>query len=134
MTTPIQQRFWKMMGKIAKCSAAFLALLYSASIAQADAAMESYLRNAAPVMHYSCASLVEDAGKNEERILEVVRMMVGVSFYNRQIDITEYNTSAENIKEIKSRFIAELKEACAKDNDALLAGIVDTSVRKILVE
>jgi hypothetical protein len=123
-----------MMNKISKCCVAFLALSCSAGIARADAAMENYLRNAAPVMHYSCASLVEDAGKNEERILEVVRMMVGVSFYNRQIDITEYDTNAENLKEIKSRFIAELKEACAKDNDALLAGIVDNSVRKILVE
>ena len=53
---------------------------------------------------------------------------------HRQIDINDYDTSEDNVKEIKARFIEELKQACAKDNNALLAGIVDASVRKILVD
>lgn len=100
----------------------------------ADNAMQNYMRNAAPVMHYSCASLVEEAGKDEKRILNVVRMMVGVSLYNRSIDVTSYNLDDAEKKEIKARFIEMLKEGCAQDKNALLAGIVDESVRKILVD
>ncbi|MGI9483394.1 MAG: hypothetical protein ACR2OR_13665 [Hyphomicrobiales bacterium] len=85
-------------------------------------------------MHYSCASLVDEAGKDEERILNVVRLMVGVSLHNRQIDITSYKLDDAEKKEIKARFIEMLKEGCAEDKHALLAGIVDESVKKILVD
>lgn len=110
------------------------ALGFTFTSAHADNALENYLRNAAPIMHYSCASVVKEAGDNEERIFNVVRLMIGVSLHNRQIDINDYDTSEDNVKEIKARFIEELKQACAKDNNALLAGIVDASVRKILVD
>jgi hypothetical protein len=94
--------------------------------------MENYMANAAPVMHYSCASLVDEAGDNKNRILEVVRLLVAVSLHNRHIDVTTYKLNDAQKKEIKAKFVEMLKDKCADDDNALLAGIVDTSVHQLL--
>jgi hypothetical protein len=93
---------------------------------------KNYMKNAAPVMHYSCATLVDDAGDDTNRMREVVRLMVAVSLHNRQIDVTTYKLDDAQKEEIKAKFLEMLKDGCADDSNALLAGIVDTSVHQLL--
>ncbi len=102
-----------------------------AGSAAADEAYDKYMANAAPIMHYSCASLAEDAGEDDARMLEVVRLMVAVSLYNRNIDLSARELSDERKAEIKTKFLAMLEEGCAADSNALLAGIVDHSVHEL---
>jgi hypothetical protein len=107
-------------------------LMCSPALAATQDEFENYMENAAPVMHYSCATLVDDAGDDTNRMREVVRLMVAVSLHNRQIDVTTYKLDDAQKKEIKAKFVEMLKDGCADDSDALLAGIVDASVHQLL--
>jgi hypothetical protein len=100
--------------------------------AAADEMYDNYMEKAAPVMHYSCASLAEESGNDEAQMLHVVRMMVAVSLNNRQIDLSDYNVSDAEKEEIKAKFVGMLEEGCANDSNALLAGIVDQSVHELV--
>jgi hypothetical protein len=90
------------------------------------------MEKAAPVMHYSCASLAEEAGDNKDMMLHAVRMMVAVSLHNRQIDLTTYDLDDARKEEIKVKFLSMLEDGCANDSNALLAGIVDASVHELV--
>jgi hypothetical protein len=107
-------------------------LAWSAGSAPADEMYDNYMEKAAPVMHYSCASLVEEAGDDEAQMLHVVRMMVAVSLHNRQIDLSDYEMSDAEKEETKAKFVGMLEEGCASDSNALLAGIVDQSVHELV--
>jgi len=48
-----------------------------------------YLDRADEILHHSCASLVKETGEDLVQIDTVVRLMVAVSMYNRDIDISE---------------------------------------------
>jgi hypothetical protein len=100
--------------------------------ALSDEEFDNYMEKAAPVMHYSCASLVEEAGDNTDKMLHAVRMMVAVSLHNRNLDLTTYDFDDAKKEEIKKRFLAMLEDGCASDSNALLAGIVDASVHEIV--
>ena len=108
-----------------------IGLVWSAGSAASDEMFDNYMEKAAPVMHYSCASLVAEAGDDNEQILHAVRMMVAVSLHNRSIDLTTYDFDDAKKEEIKARFIEMVQDGCANDADALLAGIVDASVHEI---
>jgi hypothetical protein len=109
-----------------------VALMGGSAWAASKGEFKNYMKKAAPVMHYSCATLVDDAGDDTNRMREVVRLMVAVSLHNRQIDVTTYKLDDAQKEEIKAKFLEMLKDGCANDSDALLAGIVDTSVHQLL--
>jgi hypothetical protein len=113
-------------------AAASIGLLFGAGSAFADDEFDNYMEKAAPVMHYSCASLSEEAGDDTDQMLHAVRMMVAVSLHNRNIDLTTYDLDDAKKAEIKAKFLSMLEEGCANDSNALLAGIVDASVHQLV--
>jgi hypothetical protein len=107
-------------------------LAWSAGTALSDDEFDNYMEKAAPVMHYSCASLAEDSGGDTDKMLHAVRMMVAVSLSNRNIDLTTYDLDDAKKEEIKAKFLSMLEDGCASDSNALLAGIVDQSVHELV--
>ena len=96
--------------------------------ATADPGAEIYLDRAEQVLHHSCRSLVEVAGEDPTQIEMVLRSMVAVSLYNREINVADYAKTDDELKELKSTFIDAIRSGCEEDSDALLAGVVDRAV------
>lgn len=109
-----------------------ISLVIGTMPALSDDEFDNYMEKAAPVMQYSCASLVEKAGDDTDMMRHAVRMMVAVSLHNRNIDLTTYDLDDTKKAEIKAKFLSMLEDACASDSNALLAGIVDASVHEIV--
>ena len=111
---------------VAACIAAI------AGTSKAEPTIEFMVQQAAGLLHHSCNSLVEETGGDEDTIVEVVKKMVAVSLINRQVDLEKYAGTDEEKDALRASFVEELKAGCAADRDALLAGIVDASVKKVL--
>lgn len=108
------------------------AVLTTSTALQADPTPELMVQEAAGLLHHSCDSLVEVTNKDEDAIVDVVKKMVAVSLINRQIDLSVYATSDERSEELRAAFIEEVRDGCAADRKALLAGIVDAAVKNVL--
>ncbi|WP_170374190.1 YmgD family protein [Ruegeria atlantica] len=108
------------------------AILVSPSVAMADDAAEQMVQDALPVMHYTCASIAEEADGDEAFVVEVVGKMTALSLYNRQINIEDHATTDEEKAQLREAFIAALSEGCAADKHALLGGVVDNAVKTTL--
>lgn len=98
----------------------------------AEVTPEYMVQEAAGLLHHSCDSIVEVTGGDEDAIISVVRKMVAVSLINRQVDLAEYATNDEEREELRAQFVEEVREGCAADRKALLAGIIDTAVKDVL--
>lgn len=98
----------------------------------ADAAAEKYVDDALPLMYHTCASVVEENNGNTESIDKVIRALLAVSLYNREIDISKYATTDAEKTALQQKFAAALGEECQKDNNALLAGAIDDAVALVL--
>ncbi len=108
------------------------AILMVPCVAIADDAAEQMVQDALPVMHYTCASIAEEADGDEAFVVEVVGKMTALSLYNRQINIEDHATTDEEKAQLREAFIAALSEGCAADKDALLGGVVDNAVKTTL--
>ncbi|MEW2917416.1 hypothetical protein AB1A64_10125 [Ruegeria sp. ANG10] len=108
------------------------AILAAPCVATADEAAEQMVQDALPVMHYTCASIAEEADGDEAFVVEVVGKMTALSLYNRQINIEDHATTDEEKAQLREAFIAALSEGCAADKDALLGGVVDNAVKTTL--
>ena len=108
------------------------ALLAAPCVVMADEAAEQMVQDALPVMHYTCASIAEEADGDEAFVVEVVGKMTALSLYNRQINIEDHATTDEEKVQLREAFIAALSEGCAADKDALLGGVVDNAVKTSL--
>ena len=108
------------------------AILVAPSVAMADDAAEQMVQDALPVMHYTCASIAEEADGDEAFVVEVVGKMTALSLYNRQINIEDHATTDEEKAQLREAFIAALSEGCAADKHALLGGVVDDAVKTTL--
>ena len=107
-------------------------LLISSNALQAEPTAEFMQQEAAGLLHHSCDSLVEVTGADEDAIVSVVKKMVAVSLINRQIDLADHAATDERRAELRAEFVEQVRDACAADRKALLAGIVDTAVKKVL--
>ncbi|WP_170753497.1 MULTISPECIES: YmgD family protein [Ruegeria] len=107
-------------------------LLITPTFAAADEAAEQMVQDALPVMHYTCASIAEEADGDEAFVVEVVGKMTALSLYNRQINIEDHATTDEEKAQLREAFIAALSEGCAADKNALLGGVVDNAVKTTL--
>lgn len=104
----------------------------SSSAANADAAAEKYVDDALPLMYHSCKSVVDESKGDNAYIDKVIRSLLAVSLYNREIDISKYATTDAEKTALQQKFAAALGEECKKDNDALLAGAIDDAVASVL--
>ncbi|WP_298933702.1 hypothetical protein [uncultured Ruegeria sp.] len=102
------------------------------SVAVADEAAEQMVQDALPVMYHTCVSVVEEADGDEAFIYAVVEKLTAVSIYNRQIDINDHAASDEEKAKLHQAFVEALRDGCADDKDALLAGVVDNAVKSTL--
>ena len=111
-----------------------LALAFTApAIATAeDKTAEEYLAEAATVLHHSCRSVEEKFGEDDAAVVDVVEKMIAVSLYNREIDFTQIELTPEEGEELWREFADKLGDRCADDANALLAGIVDGIVTKLV--
>ncbi|MCG7519459.1 hypothetical protein [Ruegeria sp. Ofav3-42] len=110
----------------------FAAILAAPSVAMADDEADQMVQDALPVMHYTCASIAEEADGDEAFVVAVVGKMTALSLYNRQINIEDHATTDEEKAQLREAFIAALSEGCAADKDALLGGVVDNAVKTTL--
>ncbi len=107
-------------------------LLVAPVFALADEAAQQMVEDALPVMHYTCASIAEEADGDEAFVVEVVGKMTALSLYNRQINIEDHAATDEDKAKLREAFIAALSEGCAADKNALLGGVVDNAVKSSL--
>ncbi|SDX63770.1 hypothetical protein SAMN05444358_10850 [Ruegeria halocynthiae] len=108
------------------------ALLAAPTFALADEDADQMVQDALPVMHYTCASIAEEADGDEEFVVIVVRKMTALSLHNRQINIEDHAATDEEKAQLREAFIAALSEGCAADKNALLGGVVDNAVKSTL--
>ncbi|WP_235216110.1 hypothetical protein [Ruegeria halocynthiae] len=108
------------------------AILAMPCVVTADEAADQMVQDALPVMHYTCASIAEEADGDEDFVVTVVQKMTALSLYNRQINIEDHATTDEEKAQLREAFIAALAESCAADKDALLGGVVDNAVKATL--
>ncbi|KIC43374.1 hypothetical protein RA27_00515 [Ruegeria sp. ANG-R] len=106
--------------------------LLAPTFALTDEAAQQMVQEALPVMHYTCASIAEEANGDEEFVVAVVGKMTALSLYNRQINIEDHATTDEEKAQLREAFIAALSEGCAADKNALLGGVVDNAVKSTL--
>lgn len=102
------------------------------SVAMADDAADQMVQDALPLMHYTCASIAEEADGDEEFVVAVVQKMTALSLYNRQVNIEDHATTDEEKAQLREAFIAALSDGCAADKNALLGGVVDNAVKTTL--
>jgi hypothetical protein len=106
---------------------ALVPVLFSAS-ARADAAAEKYVDEALPFMYHTCLSVVDESNGDNAYVDKVVRALVAVSLYNREIDISKFAKTDADKAKLRDQFIAGLAEGCKNDKNALLAGVIDDAV------
>ncbi len=109
-----------------------VSLLLAPVFALADEAAQQMVDDALPVMHYTCASIAEEADGDEAFVVEVVGKMTALSLYNRQINIEDHVATDEDKVQLREAFIAALSEGCSADKNALLGGVVDNAVKSSL--
>jgi hypothetical protein len=107
-------------------------LLTASSLVLADAEAEKYVEDALPLMYHSCKSVVEEAAGDNAYIDKVIRALVAVSLYNRDVEISRFEISADAKTALHDKFVALLKAGCEADHDALLAGVIDNAVSDAL--
>ena len=116
---------------IALIAGLILALAHATS-AQADAEAEKYVDDALPFMYHTCASVVEESDGKNEYVDKVIRTLLAVSLYNREVDISKYAKSDAEKNALQEKFAAALGEGCKADNNALLASVIDEAVAQVL--
>jgi len=109
---------------------ALMSVCFSAS-ARADAEAEKYIDDALPLMYHTCQSVVDESNGDNAYVDKVVRAMVAVSLYNREIDIAKFASSDADKAKLRDKFIAELADGCEDDKNALLAGVIDEAVAEV---
>jgi hypothetical protein len=102
------------------------------TVALADAEAEKYVDDALPLMYHTCASVVEESQGDNAKVDKVIRSLLAVSLYNREIDISNYAKTDNEKNALQQKFAAVLGEECKKDNNALLAGVIDDAVAAVL--
>ena len=118
------------MSSVSKFAApVVIGLVIVGSTVRADEEMDRILDEAMPFMHHSCASVVAEYGDDEEKVGEIVRLMVAVSLFNRSIDVEQLFPEDAARDALKDEFIKALEETCEADPDTLLAGAVDTATK-----
>jgi hypothetical protein len=110
---------------------ALVPLLSSTSVL-ADAEAEKYVDDALPLMYHTCQSVVDESNGDNAYVDKVVRALVAVSLYNREIDITKYAKSDADKTALRDKFVEDLAEGCKKDKNSLLAGVIDSAVADTL--
>jgi hypothetical protein len=110
---------------------ALTSVCFSAS-ARADAEAEKYIDDALPLMYHTCQSVVDESNGDNAYVDKVVRALVAVSLYNREIDIAKFASSDADKAKLRDKFIAELADGCEDDKNALLAGVIDEAVADTL--
>ena len=94
----------------------------------ADPEAEKYVDDALPLMYHSCKSVVEEAAGDQAYIDKVVRSLVAVSLYNRDVDMAMFAISEEKKNALNDKFVEALKKGCEADKNSLLAGVIDHAV------
>lgn len=106
--------------------------VFFTSAARADAEAEKYIDDALPMMYHTCQSVVDESNGDNAYVDKVVRALVAVSLYNREVDISKFAKTDEDKTKLRDKFIAELADGCKDDNNALLAGVIDDAVSETL--
>ena len=102
------------------------------STAYADEAMDRILNEAMPHMHHSCESILANYPDDEEKVAEIVGLMVAVSLFNREFDIEKEIPDDEQRATLRVEFIDRLEQVCEADPYTLLAGAVDIATKDAL--
>lgn len=105
--------------------------LFSTSVL-ADAEAEKYVDEALPLTYHTCQSVVDESNGDSAYVDTVVRALVALSLYNREVDIEQLAKSDDDKKGLSDKFIAKMAEGCKEDPNALLAGVIDDAVAEAL--
>jgi len=89
---------------------------------------EEYINEASQYLYLSCEGLVAAFGEEGEKVEEVVKLMVAVSFINRQIDAAEF-LPEESDRQAFGEFLEKaLTAQCEDDIQSLMVTNVDRAV------
>ncbi|CUH46588.1 YmgD family protein [Ruegeria atlantica] len=121
------------MSLFSKCSATTVAFVIGCvGSAFADEEMDRILNAAMPHMHHSCESILANYPDDEEKVAEIVGLMVAVSLFNREFDVEAEIPDEEQRATLRVEFIDRLEQVCEADPDTLLAGAVDIATKDAL--
>lgn len=87
-----------------------------------------YITEAQPYLHLSCEGLVDVLGEDEEKIENVIGLMMAVSLINRNIDITKLITTEKSETEFRTFLEKALRKQCADDAQSLMVTNVDRAI------
>ena len=107
---------------------ALMLMLACYSAVAKDKKAIDYIDAAKPYLHLSCQALVDDFGKDEKKMAEIVELMVAVSVINREIDLTKLLNTESDKTEFGQFLEKALKEQCKDDVQSLLMGNVDRAI------
>lgn len=111
-----------------------LAVLAAAPAAHAqDAQAEAILTEAQGYLHLTCNTIIDQFGEDEDRLLDVIGLMVAVSLNNRSIDFLQLDLTEQETEEIRAEFADQIGDACAEDADQLMPAIVDRVVSELVL-
>lgn len=112
--------------------AAMALQLAQPNLAAADPAAEKYVDGALPLTYHSCESVLAEASGDNAYIDRVIRALVALSLYNRDVEISWFEIGDDEKDAMHTKFVEVLKTGCEADKDALLAGVIDLAVAKAL--
>ncbi|MEJ2176444.1 MAG: hypothetical protein P8Y12_00505 [Gammaproteobacteria bacterium] len=97
--------------------------------------VEWYLDQARPHMLHSCQSAWDMVEQDQDQFIDLVGTISAVSFYNHDFNIERLKAlSEERQTELQREFYEEVGELCRQNNQALLAGAVDTALTEAIAK
>lgn len=92
---------------------------------------EDYVRMAQPNLHHSCRTAWEATDGDETKLLEMIRPMIALSLFHREIDLIALAEVRGGAEALKAEFYETLKDSFLAEPNALLAGVVDRAVAEV---
>ncbi len=103
-------------------------LALPSAYAETSESAESYIENAKPYLHHSCKSVWKAVNEDENKLVEVIGKLLGVTFYNHEFDVKRLEALSQSQKEtLKKTFYEEIGKRCKEDHGALFARVVEGS-------
>ncbi len=121
------------MPSLLKCSATTVAFVIACGgNAFSEEEMDRILTAAMPHMHHSCESILANYPDNEEKVAEIVGLMVAVSLFNREFDVEAEIPEEKQRATLRVEFVDRLEQVCESDPNTLLAAAVDIATKDAL--
>jgi hypothetical protein len=123
----------KMLNNLASLSFLSAMLIFATPVSPVFAAEEmtidDYIDEARPYLHLSCESAWEATGEDKEEYVAIINKFVAIVFINHNFDVSRLEEAPEADQEqLRVIFYNKIGEQCRDTPQALLAGVVESSL------